>query len=43
MKTNPVYQNRPLEGENGVVKPYYSDKVMEETLNRGKIYPEELL
>jgi hypothetical protein len=43
MKTNPVYQNRPLEGDNGIVKPYYSEKVKEETFNRGKIYPKELL
>ena len=43
MKTNPVYQNRALEGDNGLQLPYYSSKVKEETLNRGKEYPKELL
>lgn len=43
MQTNPVYQNRALEGDNGLIKPYYASKVKEDTLNRGKEYPEELL
>lgn len=43
LQTNPVYQNRALEGDNGLVKPYYSSKVKEDTLSRGKEYPTELL
>ena len=40
---NPVYQNRTLEGDKGLSKPYYSSNVKEETLNRGKKYPKELV
>lgn len=43
MRTNPVYQNRALEGDNGLIQPYYSSKVKEDTRKRGKEYPSELL
>lgn len=43
MKTNPVFQNRTLEGENGLSRRYEAKKIIEETENRGKIYPEQLI
>jgi len=42
-RTNPVYQNRALEGENGLSRPYYASDVIKETENRGKVYPDQLI
>lgn len=38
-RPNPVYQNRTLEGENGLSKSYSHKKVFEDTELRGKINP----
>lgn len=39
-KPNPVYQNRTLEGDNGLSQPYRHDWVVEDNLKRGLINPE---
>lgn len=38
-KANPVYQNRTLEGDEGLKQPYSHAQVIEDNNNRGKIYP----
>lgn len=42
-RANPVYQNRTLEGDNGLRQPYKHQKVFEDNATRGKINPEKIL
>jgi hypothetical protein len=42
-RANPVYQNRTLEGDDGLRQPYSHHKVFEDNKDRGKINPDVLM